>query len=92
MDENSHFDLQTLHETRKEEETDVAISLPPIRPNRRRGMDIELGGFDAVAGSDSSVTQVSNVNPLIRGFKSPIGKCFILPKLLQLISFKISIL
>jgi len=90
MDDNSHIDLKTLHKTRMEEEIDVVISLPPIRPNRRRGMDVEFGGVDAVM--DSSVTRGSNVNPLIRGFKSPIGKSFILPKLLRLISFKISIL
>jgi len=91
MGDNSYLDLKTLYETRKEGETDAVISLPPIRPNRRRGMDVELGGVDAVVDSDSLVTRGSSVNPLIRGFKSPIGKCFILPKLLRLISFKISI-
>jgi len=91
MGDNSYLDLKTLYETRKEERTDAVISLPPIRPNRRQGMDVELGGVDAVADSDSIVTRGSSVNPLIRGFRSPIGKCFILPKLLRLISFKISI-
>lgn len=76
MDDNSHYDLKTLGKMRKEEETDV---LPPIRPNRRRGADVELGGFDAFAEGNSSAEETGglNVNPLIHGFTSPISKRFV---------------
>ena len=51
-------------------------ALPPLRPNRRRGQDIELGGMEgALTESNLSIhNQYSKVNPAVSNFTSPIGK------------------
>lgn len=63
-----------------DEERDMPASLPklpPIRPNRRRGHDVELGGIDAVSLSESNLSKhnlrQSNLNPMVHNFTSPIG-------------------
>lgn len=68
-------DFKNMDKPWKEEERDVAAPLPPIRPNRRRGTDIELGGFDTLTETNLSVhnLRMSNVNPLVHGFTSPIN-------------------
>ncbi|KAJ3564882.1 hypothetical protein NP233_g8005 [Leucocoprinus birnbaumii] len=68
-------DFKSVEAPWKEEERDVAAPLPPIRPNRRRGGDVELGGFDTLTESNLSVhnLRLSNVNPLVHGFTSPIN-------------------
>ncbi len=62
-----------------EEQRDVAAPLPPMRPNRRRGTEVELGGFDKLTETNLSVhnLRLSNVNPLVHNFTSPIGEWFI---------------
>jgi len=57
-----------------DEQRDVAAPLPPIRPNRRRGTDIELGGVDKLSETNLSVhnLRLSNVHPLVHNFTSPI--------------------
>lgn len=61
-----------------EEERDVVSnlgSLPPIRPNRRKGQDVELGGVgvDFVLDDNASrTTRASNLNPMVHNYTSPI--------------------
>jgi len=57
-----------------DEERDIAAPLPPIRPNRRRGTEVELGGFEKLTETNLSVhnLRLSNVNPLVHNFTSPI--------------------
>lgn len=70
-----------------DEERDVPANLPNFKPNRRRGDDVELGGFRVVAGSNvvAGLTegnlsmhnlrqQPSSFNPIIHNFTSPIGQ------------------
>ncbi|KAG6839917.1 hypothetical protein C0991_010397 [Blastosporella zonata] len=57
------------------EEDDTIATLPPLRPNRRRGADIELGGIDQMSEDHGSRLNVkaSNVNHMVHNFTSPIG-------------------
>ncbi|KAF9443994.1 hypothetical protein P691DRAFT_808025 [Macrolepiota fuliginosa MF-IS2] len=59
----------------KDEERDVAAPLPPMRPNRRRGTEVELGGIESLTETNLSVhnLRMSNLNPLVHGFTSPIN-------------------
>ena len=47
--------------------------LPPIRPNRRRGRDVELGGIDFALTEENLSKHNSGVHPLVHTFTSPIG-------------------
>lgn len=58
--------------------------LAPIRPNRRVGEDVEMGGIDRLSEnnvykltennvSKHNVYRPSNVNPAVHNFTSPIG-------------------
>ncbi|KAG6856747.1 hypothetical protein H0H87_001091 [Tephrocybe sp. NHM501043] len=60
---------------RGEEEQDTLGNLPPLRPNRRKGPDIELGGIDQTTENSVSRlnTRASNVNHMVHNFTSPIG-------------------
>ncbi|KAF9463550.1 hypothetical protein BDZ94DRAFT_1308664 [Collybia nuda] len=65
-----------------EEELDIPSSLPtlpPIRPNRRRGRDVELGGMDATL-SENNLSKhnlrSSNLNPMVHNFTSPIDLAY----------------
>lgn len=68
-----------LSDNQGDEERDIAAPLPPIRPNRRRGTEVELGGFEKLTETNLSVhnLRLSNVNPLVHNFTSPIGEWFI---------------
>ncbi|KAJ7099328.1 hypothetical protein B0H15DRAFT_927819 [Mycena belliarum] len=48
--------------------------LPAMRPNRRRGGDLEMGGIDPVepSRSDLSRNPSGKLNPLVHNFRSPI--------------------
>lgn len=50
--------------------------LAPIRPNRRKGEEVELGGIDFKL-KEANMSQhsfgVSNVHPIVHNFTSPIG-------------------
>ncbi|KAF8633272.1 hypothetical protein AX17_004447 [Amanita inopinata Kibby_2008] len=47
--------------------------LPPLRPNRRKGRDVELGGIDLTENNLSRHNlRYSSVNPMIQNYKSPI--------------------
>ncbi|KAF8885982.1 hypothetical protein BD779DRAFT_1673425 [Infundibulicybe gibba] len=66
-----------------DEDADIAANLPtlpPLRPNRRRGQDIELGVAGTLAENSLSKHNFriskSNVNPMIHNFTSPIGLSF----------------
>ncbi|KAG5642211.1 hypothetical protein DXG03_003403 [Asterophora parasitica] len=61
-----------------EEERDSLPRLPPIRPNRRRGQDVELGGMDLMTEDNLSKHNVrpSNVNHMVHNFTSPIDLAY----------------
>jgi len=57
-----------------DEEGTKSVILPPMRPNRRKGQDVELGGMDMLSETNLSFhnSRLSNVNPLAQNFRSPI--------------------
>jgi hypothetical protein len=71
-----------------EERDTVPSTLPPIRPNRRRGKDIEFGGIDL--NGSRQLTQGNlemhdlgeelGVNPMIQNFTSPIDLPYVNPE------------
>jgi len=58
----------------EEERDTVPNSLAPIRPNRRKGQDVELGGVgvDFAPDENSRHARVSNLNPMVHNYTSPI--------------------
>lgn len=63
-----------------DEETDTTVTvsspkLPIMRPNRRRGGDVELGGIDGLTENNLSRHNLrpSNINPVVHNFTSPIS-------------------
>ncbi|KAJ7647903.1 hypothetical protein FB45DRAFT_782868 [Roridomyces roridus] len=71
----------TMHKewTYDDEEQDELPSLPrlqPMRPNRRRGEDVEMGGITHLSETNLSQHNLhrnrSTLNPLVHNFKSPI--------------------
>lgn len=63
---DKHWDL---------EDQDTTAHITPFRPNRRKGSDIQLGGIDFQLTDQNLVrhTKLSNVNPMLRNFTSPIS-------------------
>jgi len=60
-----------------DENDDVWTELPPIRPNRRKGNDVQLGGIEARLTEQNlghhNLKASSNVNPMVHNFTSPIS-------------------
>ncbi|KAF9012612.1 hypothetical protein BDQ17DRAFT_1297791 [Cyathus striatus] len=66
-----------------EERDTVPSTLPPIRPNRRRGKDIEVGGIDLPGPGRLTEGNLEmhdmgglGVNPMIQNFTSPIDLAY----------------
>ncbi|KAF8963629.1 hypothetical protein BDZ97DRAFT_1904814 [Flammula alnicola] len=64
-----------------DEGRDIPAALPPFKPNRKRGHDIELAGMDrteSLTETNLSVHNLrqSNVNPMISNFTSPINLAY----------------
>lgn len=59
----------------RDEARDVPAALPAMKPNRKRGKDVELGGIEALTETNLSMhnLRLSNVNPMLQNFTSPIG-------------------
>jgi hypothetical protein len=59
----------------RDEARDVPAALPVMKPNRKRGRDVELGGIEALTETNLSNhnLRLSNVNPMLQNFTSPIG-------------------
>jgi hypothetical protein len=77
-----HEELNKTKDSWDEEGRDVAASLPPIKPNRKKGgRDIEMAGVGNLTETNLSVHNLrfSNINPMISNFTSPIGEfhCFV---------------
>jgi hypothetical protein len=68
--------VDSKHWTDDERSLSRIPSLPPIRPNRRRGEDVELGGIDFKL-TEESLSRLhlgpSNLHPMVHTFTSPIG-------------------
>jgi len=58
----------------EEERDTVPNNLAPIRPNRRKGQDVELGGVgvDFALDETSRGARASNLNPMVHNYTSPI--------------------
>lgn len=58
----------------RDEARDVPAALPAMKPNRKRGKDVELGGIEALTETNLSMhnLRLSNVNPMLQNFTSPI--------------------
>jgi len=58
----------------RDEARDVPAALPVMKPNRKRGRDVELGGIEALTETNLSNhnLRLSNVNPMLQNFTSPI--------------------
>ena len=78
--------VQRSHSTDKDqrdwdESDDVWTELPPIRPNRRKGNDVQLGGFEPRLTDQNlghhNLKPSSNVNPMVHNFTSPISACLV---------------
>lgn len=54
-------------------------ALPPLRPNRRKGDDVELGSqrLTEYNLSKHNNVRVINVNPMVSNYTSPIGQFFL---------------
>jgi hypothetical protein len=61
-----------------DEDLKGAEALPPLRPNRRRGEDVEMGGVGSVGLTETNLSMHNlhyrNVNPMVSNFTSPIGE------------------
>lgn len=63
----------------EDEERDIVPvelpKLPPMRPNRKRGQEVELGGIDGLTEGNLSRHNLrpGTVNPMVHNFTSPIG-------------------
>ncbi|TEB37614.1 hypothetical protein FA13DRAFT_1726725 [Coprinellus micaceus] len=59
-----------------DEDLKGAEALPPLRPNRRRGEDVEMGGVGSVGLTETNLSMHNlhyrNVNPMVSNFTSPI--------------------
>ncbi|KAF5320882.1 hypothetical protein D9619_001609 [Psilocybe cf. subviscida] len=57
-----------------DESKDVAAALPSLKPNRKKGQDIEMSRIESLTESNLSVHNLrgNNINPMISNFKSPI--------------------
>jgi hypothetical protein len=57
-----------------EESKDVHAALPSLKPNRKKGQDIEMSRIESLSESNLSVHNLrgANINPMISNFKSPI--------------------
>ena len=69
----SRYHVNNRNWTEEESET-----LPPLRPNRRKGDGIELGtqGLTERNLSKHNNVRVANVNPMVSNYISPIGQFF----------------
>jgi hypothetical protein len=57
-----------------EEGPEIPDTFPPLRPNRRKGDDVELGSQGLTVNSLSRHNiRVGNVNPMVTNYTSPIG-------------------
>ena len=56
-----------------------AEALPPLRPNRRKGDDVEMGSqrLTEYNLSKHNNVRVINVNPMVSNYISPIGQFFL---------------
>jgi hypothetical protein len=57
------------------EERDTVPNLPPIRPNRKKGHDVELGGIDFATEPSLSKhdSRTPNISHMVHNFTSPIN-------------------
>jgi len=59
---------------REREMPELLLHQPALRPNRRRGNDVEMGGFSGLTENNLSQHNLrpGNINPMVHNFTSPI--------------------
>jgi hypothetical protein len=64
-----------LDDVEESERLATLTKLPAMRPNRRRGEDVEMGGIAGLTETNllKHNSRMSNVNPMVHNFISPIG-------------------
>ena len=72
-------DESRTHVNSRKWSEDEPEALPPLRPNRRKGDDVELGIQKLTERnlSKHNLNRVANVNPMVSNYISPIGQLFI---------------
>jgi hypothetical protein len=77
-DEEARSYAISLADSRKFEDMSMEQPKPltPLRPNRRRGGDVEMAGMGVLTEENLSLHNLhhSNVNHMVSNFTSPIGK------------------
>jgi hypothetical protein len=65
---------------------ELHMQQPVLRPNRRRGEDVEMGGFSGLTEGNMSQHNLrgktGNLNPLVHNFRSPIGMSLRCPSII----------
>lgn len=66
------------HVNNRNETEEGPEELPPLRPNRRKDNDVELGSLKLTEHnlSKHNGVKVANVNPMVSNYISPIGQLF----------------
>jgi len=67
-----------LDDVEESERLATLTKLPAMRPNRRRGEDVEMGGIAGLTETNllKHNSRMSNVNPMVHNFTSPIGMSY----------------
>ncbi|KAJ7750148.1 hypothetical protein DFH07DRAFT_922886 [Mycena maculata] len=65
---------QSMQKEWEHDEADLPslTKVPIMRPNRRRGDDVEMGGFSGGLMVGNTLRRPPNINPLVHNFTSPI--------------------
>ncbi|KAG6836195.1 hypothetical protein H0H93_010461 [Arthromyces matolae] len=91
VSDNHHSSSHGLRETARrgsmdkswaEEDQDRVGSLPPLRPNRKKGADVELGGIEQVtqaAMASKLNPRPGKINHMVHNFTSPIDLAYTQP-------------
>ncbi|KAJ7686805.1 hypothetical protein B0H17DRAFT_1013292 [Mycena rosella] len=84
--DGSSFSLPQKYEDERGMPESLPKILPPMRPNRRRGEDVEMGGFTGLTEANISQHNMRRVpsgklNPMVHNFRSPIDLYEVEPQL-----------
>lgn len=76
--QNKESSENRYHVNNRKWSEDEPETLPPLKPNRRKGDDVELGSQKLTERnlSKHNLNRVANVNPMVSNYISPIGYFF----------------
>ena len=77
--QNKESSENRYHVNNRKWSEDEPETLPPLKPNRRKGDDVELGSQKLTERnlSKHNLNRVANVNPMVSNYISPIGQLFL---------------